>query len=102
MYLGVLTGLCVSWYAAEVIREFHDPIKNELNQIKFTFGVCLYLGWIAAGVSLATGSLLFCCHISAGDNGDRGTYHYKPPVAANLQMNRSHPQQFSNTRESDI
>ena len=65
--------------------------------MKYTFGVCLYLGWLASVLALVSGCLLLCCHISSGDEDTRGRYKppqqtpYKPPqVRSNIPMTQDY------------
>lgn len=90
---GLMTCLCVSWYASEVVREFNNTLLQDTRQIAFTFGSCLYLGWIAFAVSVAAGCLLLCCHLRSDDDDDRGIY--KPTTTNNIPMNR--PYQVNST-----
>jgi len=92
---GCVTCLCVSWYAAEVVREFNDPLFGATQTIKFTFGSCLYLGWIATCISLAAGCMMLCCHLRSGDD-DRGMYKPTTTTQSVPMMNRQ-PYPVNNT-----
>ncbi|XP_038153625.1 claudin-19-like [Cyprinodon tularosa] len=54
---GVFTLTAVSWYAARVINDFHDPFHGGL---KFELGTGLYLGWTSSSLAILGGSLLCC------------------------------------------
>ncbi|XP_056139677.1 claudin 15-like b isoform X1 [Lampris incognitus] len=54
---GVCTLIAVSWYAARIVQEFHDPYHVG---VRFEFGTGLYLGWAAAGLAILGGSMLCC------------------------------------------
>uniref|UniRef100_A0A3Q2D7X7 Claudin 15-like b n=1 Tax=Cyprinodon variegatus TaxID=28743 RepID=A0A3Q2D7X7_CYPVA len=54
---GVFTLTAVSWYAARVINDFHDPFHGGL---KFELGTGLYLGWASSSLAILGGSLLCC------------------------------------------
>jgi len=87
---GGLTLLCVSWYAAEVVKEFSNPLYDD-RSLKYTFGVCLYLGWLASVLSLLAGFLLVCCHIRS-DEGEDTRGRYKPPMTSNIPMTQAYVQ----------
>ena len=66
----------MSWYASEVVKEYNNPFYED-NPIKYTFGSCLYIGWIATLTSLIAGCPMLCCHLAGDNEDDRG--RYKPP-----------------------
>ena len=59
-FTGILVGVSVSWYAAEVVREYYDPYFQN-QKLKYTLGPCLYVGWISMVCSLLCGCLMVCC-----------------------------------------
>ncbi|XP_040901544.1 claudin-19-like [Toxotes jaculatrix] len=56
---GVFTLTAVSWYAAKVIHEFHDPFHGG---VRFELGTGLYLGWAASCLAILGGSMLCCSY----------------------------------------
>ena len=60
LFLGTLTGISASWYAAEVVREYYDPYFQN-QKMKYTLGACLYIGWLSMVCSLLCGFLMVCC-----------------------------------------
>ncbi|XP_076590879.1 claudin-1-like [Chaetodon auriga] len=54
---GVFTLIAVSWYAARVIHDFHDPTYGG---VRFELGTGLYLGWAASCLAILGGSMLCC------------------------------------------
>ncbi|KAM6933370.1 claudin-19-like [Xenentodon cancila] len=54
---GVFTLVAVSWYAARVINDFHNPLYTGL---RFELGTGLYLGWGASCLGVLGGSMLCC------------------------------------------
>ncbi|CAK8698154.1 unnamed protein product [Clavelina lepadiformis] len=95
---GSLTGICVSWYAAEVVREFNYPYNQQ--QLSYTFGACLYLGWVVMVLSLICGILMTCCTCFNKPVGKTTAYEYsyKPPVA---QEKYSYPPPAVETYKQD-
>lgn len=71
--LHLLSGLCgmvtISWYAANVTREFFDPLYNGT---KYELGPALYLGWSAALLSLL-GGLALCLRCCADQDPEPGS-----------------------------
>uniref|UniRef100_F6PSB3 Claudin n=1 Tax=Ciona intestinalis TaxID=7719 RepID=F6PSB3_CIOIN len=85
---GVLTGICVSWYAAEVVWEYYSPYY-QTQKLKYTLGACLYVGWIAMLFALVAGCLMTCCACCNKPADSTNTYSYNP---AKLQApNHSYP-----------
>ncbi|XP_002131973.2 claudin-4-like isoform X4 [Ciona intestinalis] len=86
---GVLTGICVSWYAAEVVWEYYSPYY-QTQKLKYTLGACLYVGWIAMLFALVAGCLMTCCACCNKPADSTNTYSYNP---AKLQaQNHSYPE----------
>nr|XP_004225520.2 claudin-15-like isoform X1 [Ciona intestinalis] len=86
---GVLTGICVSWYAAEVVWEYYSPYY-QTQKLKYTLGACLYVGWIAMLFALVAGCLMTCCACCNKPADSTNTYSYNP---AKLQApNHSYPE----------
>lgn len=54
---GLLTLTAVSWYAARVVQEFHDPLYGG---VRFELGAGLYLGWASTCLALLGGAMLCC------------------------------------------
>ncbi|KAM4743440.1 claudin-1-like isoform 1-T2 [Anableps anableps] len=74
---GVFTLTAVSWYAARVINEFHDPFHSGL---KFEMGTGLYLGWASSSLAILGGSLLCCtCRRSSSTPPPRQFSYYSSP-----------------------
>jgi len=71
---GAMTITAVSWYAAGVIREFKFDQINQ-NSFAYEFGPALYVGWIAGGFALISGSLMACC---ARSDEDEDEYDPRP------------------------
>nr|XP_039249626.1 claudin-19-like isoform X2 [Styela clava] len=76
---GILTLASVSWYAAEVVREFWMDQVNQ-SSFQYEFGAALYIGWIASGLALISGCLMACCTCGEPeDEADGYRYTYNPP-----------------------
>jgi len=73
---GILTGIAVSWYAAEVVYEFYSPYY-QTTKLKYTLGACLYLGWISMLLSLLSGILMACCTCFKKSSEDNFKYPVK-------------------------
>ncbi|KAK5868162.1 hypothetical protein PBY51_009201 [Eleginops maclovinus] len=56
---GVFSLSAVSWYAARVIHDFHNPLYGG---VRFELGTGLYLGWAASGLAVLGGSMLCCSY----------------------------------------
>jgi len=80
---GILTIASVSWYAAEVVREFTEQ-KLTNSTFVYEFGTALYIGWISSILALVAGILLLCCNCGSTEEQDDYPYSYGPskPVAA--------------------
>jgi len=74
---GVMTIIAVSWYAAGVVREFKIDQAYE-NSFAYEFGPALYVGWIAGGFALISGSLMACCA-----SGYEEEDEYEPRITSN-------------------
>ncbi|XP_062412161.1 claudin-7-A-like [Sardina pilchardus] len=76
--LLILSGVCalgiVSWYANDVIANFHNPKPEEK---RYSLGRCLFVGWGGALLSLIGGALLACCSLSRSTS--RRSYTSSPP-----------------------
>merc|ERR1712012_1485269 len=69
--LMILAGVCtitaVSWSAVQTIREFQytGALASNPNYgstaFAYEFGSAIYVGWIAGGFALISGSLMACC-----------------------------------------
>ncbi|MEQ2159672.1 hypothetical protein GOODEAATRI_025449 [Goodea atripinnis] len=75
--LFVLPGLCtmiaVSWYAANIIRQFFDQLYEGT---KYEIGQGLYIGWSSALLALCAGScLLRACKQNSSDK--KSAYPYQ-------------------------
>ncbi|XP_026692137.2 claudin-1-like isoform X1 [Ciona intestinalis] len=79
---GALTIAAVSWYAADVVYQFHvEVITNQ--SFTYEFGSALYVGWIAGGCALISGALMACCTCGNEEDTDSyPAYTYKPPKAS--------------------
>ncbi|KAB5522193.1 hypothetical protein PHYPO_G00156840 [Pangasianodon hypophthalmus] len=54
---GLCTMIAVSWYASNIIQQFHNPLYAG---IKFELGEGLYIGWCSATLALIGGCCLLC------------------------------------------
>uniref|UniRef100_F6PQC6 Claudin n=1 Tax=Ciona intestinalis TaxID=7719 RepID=F6PQC6_CIOIN len=78
---GALTIAAVSWYAADVVYQFHvEVITNQ--SFTYEFGSALYVGWIAGGCALISGALMACCNCGNEETDSYPAYTYKPPKAS--------------------
>uniref|UniRef100_H2Z188 Claudin n=1 Tax=Ciona savignyi TaxID=51511 RepID=H2Z188_CIOSA len=81
MLAGALCVAAVSWYAADVIYQFHvEVILN--STFAYELGSAIYVGWVAGGLALIAGALMACC--TCGNDEDTESYPaytYKPPSA---------------------
>ncbi|XP_058141883.1 claudin-15 [Dasypus novemcinctus] len=82
--LYILTGICgmvaISWYAANVTRDFFDPF---FRGTKYELGPALYLGWSASLLCLLGGACL-CSRC-------RGARDPDPAASARLPYKASQP-----------
>ncbi|KAK6295568.1 hypothetical protein J4Q44_G00332810 [Coregonus suidteri] len=62
---GLSTLTAVSWYAARVVQEFHDPF---FAGVRFELGAGLYMGWGAACLAIL-GGVMLCCSCKRGPSG---------------------------------
>uniref|UniRef100_H2ZHK9 Claudin n=1 Tax=Ciona savignyi TaxID=51511 RepID=H2ZHK9_CIOSA len=85
---GLLTGVCVSWYAALVVWEYYSPYY-QTQKLKYTLGACLYVGWVAMLFALVAGCLMTCCACCNKPADSSNTYAYKPAKAQ--KENLSYP-----------
>uniref|UniRef100_A0A8K9UW88 Claudin 15-like b n=1 Tax=Oncorhynchus mykiss TaxID=8022 RepID=A0A8K9UW88_ONCMY len=70
---GLSTLTAVSWYAARVVQEFHDPF---FAGVRFELGAGLYMGWGAACLAIL-GGVMLCCSCKRGPSGPTtGGYSY--------------------------
>ncbi|XP_048015645.1 claudin 15-like b isoform X2 [Megalobrama amblycephala] len=74
----ILSGLCVmvavSWYAAQVVKEFNDPFYGGT---KYELGAGLYLGWAAGALAILGGGILCTSFKSSAPAQTRGhSYNY--------------------------
>lgn len=77
---GILTLASVSWYAAEVIRDFWQDQALQTS-FQYEFGAALYVGWISSGLALIAGALMACCTCSDEEEEDYPRYTYNPSKA---------------------
>ncbi|XP_042338464.1 claudin-15-like, partial [Plectropomus leopardus] len=80
--LSILAGLCcmiaVSWYAFQVVQEFHNPL---FGGVRFELGAGLYLGWGASSLSMLGGGFLCsACKRASPERKQGGYYGNKPKV----------------------
>ncbi|KAG9281501.1 claudin-15 isoform X2 [Astyanax mexicanus] len=73
----ILQGLCtmvaVSWYAANITREFFDPLYPGT---KYEIGDGLYIGWSSGTLALIGGCCLLCsCNVKQ----EKLEYRFPPP-----------------------
>ncbi|XP_043942532.1 claudin-6-like [Protopterus annectens] len=66
---GLLFFIPVCWYANSIIRDFYDP--QVLPSEKRELGLCLFLGWGAAGF-LFIGGFLLCCSCEQAETDHTG------------------------------
>ncbi|XP_036288593.1 claudin-8 [Pipistrellus kuhlii] len=77
--VGVAVLAPVSWVAAAIVRDFHDPTLDDGR--KRELGEALYLGWASALLLVAGGAVLACvAHGPAEAGGPR--YHLPARRAA--------------------
>uniref|UniRef100_A0A3Q1IRQ6 Claudin n=1 Tax=Anabas testudineus TaxID=64144 RepID=A0A3Q1IRQ6_ANATE len=59
---GICTMIAISWYGANITREFFDDF---FPGIKYEFGEALYIGWCSATLAICGGSCLVCsCQVT--------------------------------------
>ena len=77
-FLEILSGLfeivAVSWYASRIGMRYYRSMNMMYNYgnvaiMPFTYGACLYLGWIFGGLAVISGGALVCstCAEASGD-----------------------------------
>lgn len=100
---GLCIGIAVSWFAANVLYDYHNPMGSQPyiganraggyggskyggmggnNGDRFVYGECLFLGWAAMILSFLTG-ILFCCNsynAMQEDPEEPYTAGYNPPM----------------------
>ncbi|KAM9820376.1 claudin-19-like, partial [Neosynchiropus ocellatus] len=69
---GSFTLIAVSWYAGGVIQDFYSPT---FGGVRFELGSGVYLGWVAACLSLLGGS--FLCSICRRTSSPVRSYNYR-------------------------
>uniref|UniRef100_A0A8C6SEF5 Claudin n=1 Tax=Neogobius melanostomus TaxID=47308 RepID=A0A8C6SEF5_9GOBI len=71
---GICTLIAVSWYAANITRQFFDEF---FSGTKYEIGEGLYIGWASATLAICGGScLLFACGGKTSDG--KVQYPYQP------------------------
>ena len=77
-FLEILAGtfeiVAVSWYASRIGMRYYRQMDMSYNYgsvaiMPFTYGPCLYLGWIFGSIAVITGAALVCstCAEASGD-----------------------------------
>lgn len=92
---GICIGIAVSWFAASVLYEFHNPLGRGPyvgqgargsyygnNGDRYVYGECLFMGWGAMILGLVGGAI-FCCngYNTLNEDGvESFTAAYQPPI----------------------
>ncbi|XP_068424150.1 claudin 15-like a [Clinocottus analis] len=79
--LSMLAGLCcmisVSWYAYQVVQDFHNPF---LGGVRFELSTGLYLGWCGSCLAILGGAFLCsACKRAQPEGKKSGFYGSKAP-----------------------
>lgn len=89
-------GVAVSWFAANVLYDYHNPLSASSYTGNFAatyntgeryiYGACLFLGWGAMCLGIMTGAL-FCCNSMSTmrDENDQDPYTQGFDARQNLQ-----------------
>ncbi|XP_039273081.1 claudin-7-like [Styela clava] len=75
---GVSLGIAVSWFAANVLADYQDPIAS-VSGIRYVYGEALFVGWISMVISVLGGAVMCCASWNSDDDDDRRPYAYNPP-----------------------
>lgn len=104
---GLCIGIAVSWFAANVLYDYHNPLNGSPyvgtgargsysmsnNGDRYVYGECLFLGWVAMIVSILTG-VLFCCNSynSMNEDPEEVGFHqgYQAPLTYNAPKSMGH------------
>lgn len=90
--LSMLAGLCcmtaVSWYAYQVVEDFHNPF---FGGVKFELSTGLYMGWGAASLSILGGAFLCSACKRASPEGKKGGYYGNKPPRVYTATAKSEP-----------
>lgn len=43
---GVSLGIAVSWFAANVLTDYNDPIRSAAGGLRYVYGEALFIGWV--------------------------------------------------------
>jgi len=99
---GLCIGIAVSWFAANVLYDYHNPMSQSpyvgsgrqgsyagysSNGDRYVYGECLFLGWVAMILSFLT-AVIFCCNSYNSmqeDPEEPFVAGYNPPI------NYTHP-----------
>jgi len=105
---GICIGVAVSWFASSVLYEFHNPLgrgpyvgqgsRGSYSQSyyggngdRYVYGECLFFGWAAMVLGIASGAV-FCCngYSSLNEDDDNRSFNaaYQPPMAGGLDYGR--------------
>ncbi|XP_067221050.1 claudin 15-like b isoform X2 [Chanodichthys erythropterus] len=94
----ILSGLCVmvavSWYAAQVVKEFNDPFYGGT---KYELGAGLYLGWAAGALAILGGGILCTSFKSSAPAQTRG-HSYNYTASQPQKIYRSAPSENSTSK----
>ncbi|XP_077344485.1 claudin-19-like isoform X1 [Lithobates pipiens] len=75
---GLSCLVAVSWYAANITKEFFDP---RYIGMKYELGSALYIGWAGSLLAILGGSFL-CCSCKKKKTAKKGIYKYNYPGGA--------------------
>ncbi|XP_002129997.2 claudin-7 [Ciona intestinalis] len=84
---GVSVGIAVSWFAANVLQEYWNPLGAATSNTRYVYGSALFVGWISMAVSVIAG-LVQCCSSWSVDDEDNGrpyTYNPSKPKASSAE-----------------
>nr|URX57491.1 claudin 15b [Lateolabrax maculatus] len=91
---GICTMIAVSWYAANITREFFDQFYPGT---KYEIGEGLYIGWSSAILAICGGSCLMCaCKVKTPN--EKIPYPYQPSnrghVLSTVETSQSVPSNY--------
>lgn len=48
---GVAVGIAVSWFAANVLSDYNNPLTSSTGGVRYVYGDALFVGWVSSSCS---------------------------------------------------